>query len=206
MIDLMPGFGAFTPAVAGGLTGAESDGTNLLTGGNNFASDWSYLNTSGTTNNATASNGATEALLVTEQGGTSRHGLYQLASITDAVHTASVYGKFIDRRYLTIFASNNGGTASEAIGYYDLQTGVVTDTDQSGTPQSVATSIAVGANGFYKCTLQFRLHSSVGSCFLIIAMSNVATYGAPLDSGQPSYASTLATVHLWRPKLALGAF
>jgi hypothetical protein len=145
-------------------------------------------------------------LRVTESGGTGRHGIYQVVAITDAVHTASVYAKYNDRRYLAIFVTNDGGTSSEAIGYFDLQTGAVTDTDQSGSPQSVATSIATGANGFYKCTVQFRLHSSVTSCYLILAMSDVATYGSPLDSGNPSYAAAGSYVWAWRPKVSLGAF
>lgn len=206
-INLMPGFGAFTVASSGGLNGSESDGTNLVTGGNNFGSGWFDLGTIRSTNDVVAPNGATEALRITENGGVGRHAIYQIVAITDAVHTASVYAKYNDRRYLALFLSNDGGTASEAIGYFDLQTGAVTDTDQFGSPQSVATSIATGANGFYKCTVQFRLHSSVTSCYYILAMSDVATYGAPLSSGNPSYdGSSGAYVWAWRPKIALGSF
>ncbi len=201
------GFGAFTPAAAsGGLDGSESDGVNLLTGTNAMTSGWTTLDTTLTNAAAVASDGTTTASSMLEAATTARHGVYQLATIgggNPAVNY-SCYAKQVTRRYLQILIVR-ADTGGRMWAYYDLQAGTVTDSGTSGIAILNSTAIAAGANGYYKCTLNGNCTAGGNTqAYVSIMASNVATYGAPLDSDSPSYLGVITNgAYLWRPKAAL---
>lgn len=199
--------GAYS-STSGGLTGAESDGTQLLSGDDAFSSGWIVIGGGSVTLNTSPSpTGTTTAARFTETGSSNRKTYLQTVAVTDAVHTLSFYLSYATRRYAQVAAFNANGASSACLGYYDLVSGTVTDTEQLNAAQSAATGIAAGANGFYKCSLQFRLAADATSMYATLSMSDVATYGSPLDGDSPSYTGDgVSSFLMWRPKLSLGAF
>lgn len=196
-------------ASAGGslLDGSESDGTNKLTGGEvDFTSGWSALASTLTANNALAPDGATTAARMLEDTSTGRHILYYYGAFfltPSAPATYSFYAKSITRRYIQLIGAGTGGTLIYA--YFDLQTGSVTDSgsvNPSASTAVTATSCQAAVNGFYKCTLTGIVDDTSTNTFFQACLSDVATYGSPLDSGSPSYAGNSSNgAYLWRPKM-----
>jgi len=190
------------------LDGSEADGTNLISGAGNldFSSGWNTLDTTLTANNALAPDGTTTAARVLEAATTARHILYhQPATITaGSSRTYSFYAKSITRRYLQISIQGTPGS-SKIYAYFDLQTGLVTNSgvlNASGGTAVSSTSCQAAVNGFYKCTLVGIVDGTTTMPFVVPALSDVATYGAPLDVESPSFAGNAANgLYLWRPKV-----
>lgn len=197
--------GMFVPASAALLDGSESDGTNHLTGGVGMTSGWS---TSGATLNtafATSPDGTSNACRLIEGGTDVRHIVFQQATSISTLVTRhiSVYAKYISRRYLQVHVAANAGGQKSSV-YFDLQTGAITDSDLIGGATSITNAaITAAVNGFYKCEYDFVLGSSgTDTPFVVLAMSNVGVYGAPLSSDNPTYLGDSASnLHVWRAKL-----
>jgi len=204
-IDLMPGFGAFTQSSSGGLLdGSESDGTQLLAGNAAMLTDWTGAEATLTPSAVLAPNGATDGATAVENTANTRHIVYQQkGSLTaDATFRASVYAKYDTRRYMQLQWSSDNGTAGNALAYFDLQTGAVTDTEITGGAQSVANAtIEAAVNGYYKCSVDVRLSATTTAGYFIMSLSDVGIYGSPLESDCPTYTGTSSGIYLWRPKL-----
>lgn len=189
------------------LDGSESDGTNLVTGGNGMTSGWAVVSATLTAAAATASDGTTTASSLLESAANSRHIAYQIVTTgAGSTRTLSIYAKSITRQYLQLMAQASA-TATQVYGYFDLTSGLVTD---SGIISSVAGSsvssaaIQAAANGYYKCSYTFKIdNATTTDVYFIIATSDVGTFGAPLDQNSPSFTgNTSDGAYLWRPKIA----
>ena len=193
---------ALYAAASGGLLdGSESDGTNLLS-----PADFSTVGTvdfSITLNDAVAPDGTTTAARLLETAATARHIIYGpgVSIAAGSSHVWSIYVKSITRRYvqLSLF-----GSGPKVYAYYDLQTGSVTDSgvvSPSGGTAISSVMCEAAVNGFYKCSFTAILDGSSASPSMVVAGSDVATYGAPLDSDSPSYAGNTSNgLYVWRPK------
>jgi hypothetical protein len=205
----MIGFGAGSSSGGGAplLDGSESDGTNLFSGTDAMTSSWGAgaVNTVFTNAAAVASNGANDASSLIEAGNTARHILYQQVfglAANQAVRF-SVYAKATGRRYLQLLYGSSSGTAGNIYAYFDLQTGNVTDSGVTGGAQSATNvSMTAAVNGYYKCTVDCLASATTTSTYMIFSLSDVGTFGAPLDSDCPSYlGDSVSGAYLWRPKL-----
>lgn len=108
------------------------------------------------------------------------------------------------RRYLQLGLASNTVATNKALCYIDLQTFVFTDPELRGTASSITNTLASPAvNGFYKYEFDCNLNGHVtDNPFFQIALSDVATYGAPLSSDSPQYLGDGASgAYVWRPKL-----
>jgi hypothetical protein len=206
-IDLMPGFGAFTPA-AGGLDGSESDGTNLYSGGNDFVSGsgWLFFEGGTVTNNATtAPDGTTTAALVVEDNGNNRHANilnFSAFSFTSGVDlTASWYAKKRERRYVHYnFESSGAGTEKICV-IWDLDTLTVTDSEAGGTASVTSTNVQQGANGFVKCSVTFNAGTGITQGYHFIGMNDAATNNNA-SGAVPTYTGDNASgIWMWRFKV-----
>ncbi len=193
--DLIPGFGAFTTA-GGLLTGSESDGTQLLAGGADFlpSGNWPGDGAAMAPNDASAPNGATDAIGLVGDGGNNRHILYQRVNVNTAF-TFSVYAKEGTIRYLQMVASDT----ATAFCYVDLQTGTVTDSGVSGSVTLVSVDVEAAANGFYKISMNMT-DSSASNTYFQFCLSDRSTNAAPLVFGSPQFITT-NRLYLWRPKV-----
>jgi len=194
------GMGAFTPASGAALLdGSEADGTQLLP--STDFSGWGSLGGTFTANNTTAPDGTTTAGRFLEDTSTARHGMYSVGgwSFTAGTsHTYSFYVKSITRRYFQLLVSGTG----KIYAYFDLQTGTVTNSGVDTGTSVTATSCQAAVNGFYKCSLTGIVDGSSTAPFVHAMCSDVATYGAPLDSNSPSFTGNAANgLYLWRPKV-----
>lgn len=201
-IDLMPGFGAFTQG-SGLLDGSEADGTDVLISSNaGMTSGWNATNATLTTAVTTAPDGTTTAALLTENSSDTRH-FVATASLpqTTGTITGSIYAKANGRRYLQMHFSDSSG-ANRAFIYADLQTFTLTDTATIGTASITSSSIEAANEGFYKISALVQVNSVLDDTYLQFALSDVATYGAPLSIHMPSYTGDgTSGIYLWRPKL-----
>ena len=189
------GMGAFTGA--SGLTGAESDGTQLMTA-TDFTT-WGQFNVTTTANAALAPDGTTTAFSLNEGTATDRHMINAAQSIGGFSYpsTFSIYAKPNGRRYLTIYFTSDTG---KWYAVTDLQTGTisVSGNDTGGTG-SVTASTAAGANGYTKIIMAVT-GGTAGNLGWEISMSNVATFTKDIGSS-PSYTGTSQLIYLWRPKV-----
>jgi hypothetical protein len=201
-MDLMLGFGAFTVSTAS-LNGSESDGTNIATTGfPGLTSGWISENVTLATAATTAPDGATTAASIVEDGTDNRHIVfYPHTGAAIGTFTASVYLKAFGRRYAVFQLADDGDNSASL--YVDLQDGIITDTEVKNTGAISSSSIAAGANGFFKATMSGTLGAGeTGDRYLIIGLSNVSTYGAPLQLDLPQYTGDgTSGVYAWRPKL-----
>jgi hypothetical protein len=197
-IDLMPGFGAFTPS-GDLLNGSEADGTNILSStGTNFAG-WSTFNCSVTANAVVAPDGTTTAFEWNELTDTGRHMIGQTdtpGSITYPA-TLSVYAKAATRRYLSIWMNANNGRVYTVA---DLVGGTITDSgiDSPGTGTITSTSCQAAANGYFKISIVYTAPDANTS--FEYSMSNTPTFTEDVGSS-PSYLGTSEKIYLWRHKL-----
>lgn len=206
MSGILGALASYKISSGGSLTGSESDGTQLLptntgAGDKGFTSDWNALVTSITTASTTAPDGTTSAALITDTTGDTRHIIYYYLGgglTANTNFTISVYAKQNTRRYLQILIAS--GVANDKFyGYYDLQAGTVTSTGSIGSGVYGSSSIAAGANGFYKCILTGKTPDT--GAIVHFALSDVSTYGSPLASDSPSFADSGSSFYLWRPKV-----
>lgn len=193
---------ALRPAAGGALLdGSESDGTNVL------APLGSYLGAGATltTDVELAPDGTTTAAFIKEDSSTARHIVYQslAGGAMSRAFTYSIYAKANGRRYLVVYFSDS--SSNSCYMYCDLQTGVVTDDGGGGTGVVSSTTAEAAVNGFYKFTMYGDLGASEnnGSTkYPVLALSDVGTYGSPLDSDNPQYAGdNTSGAWVWRPKL-----
>lgn len=205
---LLPGaginFASYSPAAATLLDGSESDGTNKLDAPTSaFSANWSTIDATFTDDIDTAPDGTTTGARLLEAATTNRHILYNVGFTITAGGsvTYSIYAKSITQRYLQVTVANS----SRLIVYYDLQTGTVTDTElvsPDGSTALSASSCQAAVNGYYKCSLTGILDASTTQPYFQFALSDVATYGAPLAADSPSYLGNVTYgAYLWRPKV-----
>jgi len=198
-------------AAAGGLLdGSESDGTNLITsGGTGMTAGWGPVEATFTNATTTDPSGGSAASSLIESANNTRHILSrsETGMPADTNLTFSVYAKMNGRRYLVLNVADLAtGSAEFLTAIFDLQAGAVTDSDivHAGTGTAiVSTAIAAAVNGFYKCSLTYKIDTTTTGIYLQFFMSNVATYGAPLQFDAPQYTGDGSSlIYLWRPKLA----
>jgi hypothetical protein len=196
-LDLMLGFGSFTPS-SPGLTGAESDGTNILTGGTGMTADWTTEAATLTTAVTTAPDGTTTAALLTESSADARHIVYQTVT-QDSSCTFSVYAKANGRRYLQVVIGTPNGQSHV---YADLQNGIITETGVAGTGVNTSSTIEVGANGFWKITNVGYGEPDNVINYYVLALSNRSTQTGTTFLGNPQYTGDgTSGIYLWRPKV-----
>ncbi len=194
-------------AAASLLDGSESDGTNLLGAGPAaFTSGWSTLDATLTANAASDPAGGSAAATVRETSGAPRrHGIYRQPSFTAGTsHTYSVYALSVTRQYMVLFVAGSASSA-KLYAYFDVINGTVTDSgilNSSGSSIGTPT-IEAAVGGFFKCSIPSAVvDSSSGNPYLQYMCSDVATYGAPLESDNPQFAGSTSTgLNLWRPKV-----
>lgn len=188
---------------SGLLSGAESDGTNIATTGfPGLTSGWTSENVTLTTAATTAPDGASTAASIVESTSNNRHIVFYVHSgAAIGTFTASVYLKNFGRRYAVLQLADDVNNSASV--YADLQDGLITDSEVRNTGAVTSTSIQPAINGFYKVTLVGTLGAGeTGDRYLIIGLSDVGTYGAPLELDLPQYTGDgTSGVYAWRPKL-----
>lgn len=190
------------------LSGAESDGVQLLTGTDNQFTGWTDVNEvttrAGTT---TAPDGtANGAARMTDVASVQRHIIYYLQGgfVAGNDYTFSIYAKYSNMQYLNISIGDSGG-AGKIYAIFNLINGTVTDSGISvagAGANIIFTSIAAAVNGFYKLSLRGRANNGSTSLYVQVCMTDQATLG-PVFAGDPQYAGTgSGNVFVWRPKVA----
>jgi hypothetical protein len=151
---------------------------------------WTKGAVSVTANNAVSPDGYTNADLITADGTTTQHYVFQFQSA--AARTYSIFLKMGTQRYVQILTS---GATTEPVANYDLQNGVANMVGSSSTA-----SIENYGNGWYRCILS-TTDAAAASFYVLFASSmtsvryevnnssgTIWAYGAQAEVG--SYATS----------------
>jgi hypothetical protein len=190
------------------MDGSESDGTNLLSGGNGLTTGWTSIAGGLTLNNTFAPDGTFTAARFAENTSTTRHGFWQRPSIVaGSTNTYSVYLKtFGGRRYVQFRLA---GTSVIHV-FFDLESGRITDQlveAPDGTAEITSARVEPAANGFWKLTVVGKLNAGETFPYWHVFTSDRPTFVAPLDLGSPSFVGSGSLgVFVWRPKAAAVTF
>ena len=135
----------------------EKGRENVLLQSNQFDTTWSAILGAGVTSGQSGYDGSSNAWKLNKASGQSSR-IYQNITLSQIVHTTSIYAKADTLRYLAILEF------SGSFIYFDLQDGQVGT--QSGSPIDVKIE-AVGATGWYRCSItddstisQLRIYAS----------------------------------------------
>jgi hypothetical protein len=169
---------------------------------NNVA--WSTARGTITANSILAPNGLVAADKFTEDSTTNTRGTNQSVTITAAAtHTASVYLKNIDRRYVSLIVANTTTGLNAYLATFDLQTGTST-TQIRGLGTVASASMVDGGNGYYRCSVTGTIPDT--GAIIIVSPATTAT---PLMStyGRESYLGDgVKAFYFWGADLEAGAF
>jgi len=130
----------------------EQQSTNLLTYSSAFSNAaWFNGNTLLTSSINIAPDGTQTATKIIQTASLADHYIRQPSTSATGAYTATVYAKAAEYGYLVIRDDTNGNRAS-----FNLITGATGAT--TGTPNATITSVG---NGWYRCSMQSTLSSSV---------------------------------------------
>ena len=172
----------------------EAAGTNLVTYSEQFDNAiWTKVNTSITTNAATAPDGTTTADTVVATSGFGYKDLYQnfISSVSpNTTYTFSVFVKANGARYFTVVPYFNGSSYPS---WFDLSTGQALSNSTGNT-----STITAYPNGWYKCIVT-RTSPASGTALFIVR---------PVDANsEERYTGTgAACLYLWGAQLEAGSY
>lgn len=199
-MNLMPGFGAFTPT-SSLLDGSEADGTNLSATDAGMTSGWTSAAATITTAATAAPNGLTEAAKVVEAAASNAQGVQQTVSFTaDSQLRYSVYAKAAERSLMGLACLNVNGTSAGGFCWFNLATGTYIDEHEQGAMQFVNNPVvADAAYGFKKYSIDMRMAADTTAVYWILYVLN--SY-PPVLPNFPSYTGDGSSgIYVWRPKL-----
>jgi hypothetical protein len=145
----------------------EKQSTNIVFPSEDFSTTWSAINTTVTTNQATAPDGNTTAdrISITSNGGYIRR--FNLTTANSSTYTASVYVKndTISAGNTFNFYFNNNllpPNSAEGFATININSGTVTSSSGGSGISNVSASIESLINGWYRVNLTFTLGSLAG--------------------------------------------
>ncbi len=179
----------------------EEARTNSLTYSEDWSNaTWGTVSATKTSNSTTAPDGATTADTLTDAAASSRHIVYNSATLTAATYTYSIFAKKGTGRY--IYARfDNASTSYGAV--VDLNTGSITQNKSVGSPTNTGSSSTDYGSGFYRASVSQT--GSTGTCYTVLGGSDsgTPTYDG---NGDPIYSGTSSTWYAWGAQIELGAF
>jgi hypothetical protein len=171
----------------------EKQSTNIVFPSEDFSTTWSAINTTVTTNQATAPDGNTTAdrISITSNGGYIRR--FNLTTANSSTYTASVYVKndTISAGNTFNFYFNNNllpPNSAEGFATININSGTVTSSSGGSGISNVSASIESLINGWYRVNLTFTLGSLAGgnNCEIGFTASTATrtffAYGAQLEA------------------------
>ena len=144
----------------------EPNRTNLIEY-SEYWNDWQEVRTTLSFNEATSPEGIQNASLLVDSVDLNTHisqAIYNTSSGTTPV-TWSLFAKKQNNRYISLRlqddAANASGNTNYIVANYDLESGVVTDTLESGSPTNAIADIEDYGNGWYRLIISMTKKSGV---------------------------------------------
>jgi hypothetical protein len=183
-----------------GKTVAKAE-ENLLLQSQNFTTSWSGINLTRTANTEAAPDGTTTANTLDDGASAGVHAASQSPTlIANTSYTISIFAKNVDRDFVGITVI--GGASNYASAEFDISTGTVNRTNESGTGWSVSSTSIVetsAGSGWYRCVMTLTTGTTVtGPLARIYLSDGTSTFD---NRGQPEYTGTSKTVLAWGAQL-----
>lgn len=163
----------------------EEARTNLILSSNNFDIIWSKTAVSVTTDADIAPDGTLSADKLIPNTTNTSHFVSQSKTVTNAIHTVSVYAKADEYEWIRIFMDSVGSV------YFNVKTGAV------GAATATSYAITQAGNGWYRCSVTGTYPAGTqGYSIRVAAADNTASFAGDGTSG----------VYIWGGQMELGAF
>lgn len=182
----------------------EGSRTNVILRSQEFSNaSWSKSNSTVTADAVAAPDGTTTADKLVEDGATAAHYVQQLytkASSTEVqAYSASIWVKAAGRSKVQVLCQGTSGSAHSAYAQFDLTSVTASAVTTSGNFDSTSTSIEAWPNGWYRCTLNFRINNDgQASVGLVVMPANASALTNYLGDGSSG-------LYLWGAQLEKGA-
>ena len=146
----------------------EGAGTNLCLQSQTFGTTWTVVGSAQSADQFVAPDATTTGDQITATAGLSAHYTTQNFTWTAAVHTVSVYVKYVNNRWFAI-TTFDGTTSRNAS--FDLLNGVV------GALSNATSTITAVGGGWYRCTMtgSTAMAAAAGNIAFNVNATNVAT-------------------------------
>jgi hypothetical protein len=146
----------------------EGAATNLCLQSQTFGTTWTLGSATQTADQYVAPDATTTGDQLTAGAGLSTHFTTQAFTWTAAIHTVSVYAKYVNNRWFAI-TTFDGTTSRNAS--FDLQNGVV------GALTNATSTITSVGGGWYRCTMtgSTAMAAAAGNIAFNVNATNVAT-------------------------------
>jgi hypothetical protein len=181
----------------------EESRTNLFLRSEEFnTSAWTKNQSSVTADAGNAPNGLLTADKIIPNTTNTGHNVFQLRAGSGGSVTASCFVKPAGYNFTSLQVTDNGTTRHVII--VDLTTGTITQTQSSGSPTGISTSVTPSVDGWYRISLTMNV-TAVNIFMLVCAVpTSTASFNGSLD---PSFAGDgTSGILVWGAQLEAGSF
>ena len=156
---------------------------------------WTAIQGTVTANAATSPDGTANADKFVADNGVEGL-LQQLISITAATHTFSAFAKADGLTSVSIQSRDNASAANFAGVNFNLSTGAVSTTSETGAFSATSGTITAYGNGWYRCTMTFTSSISTNTRFRFNTATGDGTNAVLLYGAQAELGAAYATSYV----------
>lgn len=172
---------------------------NIIADAEDFSTAWITSNTTITANDTQAPNGTITAdALIEDNTSAAAHSIFEDQTLTVAqTNTVSVWVKANGRNFIRLILADADSTGNNCEAVFNLSTGSVVATDNTGNASGAVASIIDAGNDWYRCILSGQANSSGTDVRMQIDLGEDATtfsYDGDNASG----------VYLWGAEILAG--
>jgi len=180
----------------------EESRTNLILQSGEFSSTWAKAQSTVTADATNSPSGSLTADKIIPDTSNTGHNVYQARIGSIGSVTGSFFAKAAGYNFASLQISDSG--VSRYVIVVNLTTGAITQTQSSGSPTGISTSVIPYADGWYRISL--TMNATVTGIFMLVSAipTSTVSYSAFLD---PVFTGDgTSGIFAWGAQLEEGAF